>query len=232
MNLPMHVAMGTLCATPLLVFLPAVVGAVGVHAEHRRRHALRQWAANNGWQYAEGLHAPWTARMPGANARGVGVALTRVLDGRRVTVADYHYRTTTNERSTDGTTRTTTRRHHFVVTIVHLDRPHPPIAVVERGTLGILHRSIFGDKPTATGNIWFDNRFWIASRDPGYVRHLVGPDLIDAHIAGAVPLWSVAGNDLMTYSVGHLNRVRAIPEHITPLLRVANLLGRTDAWST
>ncbi|MET8651303.1 hypothetical protein [Nocardia aurea] len=219
-----------LIGTLLMLACFLMVTTRSAQEEQRRSDALRQWAVHHGWQWAAAYPAPWTVRMPGANPHGVGYGFTGIADGRRVTVTEYTHRTRKRRALDEGSTRTVT--HHHVVTIVHLDRPHPPVAVAARGVLSAFERAVFGERPVATGNLWFDNRFWIVSRDPGYVRHLIGPDLMAAHIAGVVPLWSVTGNHLVSYSPGRLNHLPAIPTHIAPLLRVASLLGRTDAWST
>lgn len=215
----------------LFVVLLAVGIPLSIRAERSRKAAIRQWAAANGWAFAESGRAQWTARLPGRDSRGLGVILSRQLGGRWVTVAEYSYRTTSSSRSsTTGTTTTTTTTHHFVVAVVQLDRMYPPIAVLPRGLLSQLGRSLFGDKPTATGNALFDKQYKIVTADPGCAKALLGPPLIGAHIAGAVPPWTLVGAELLTCvpASGPLRDPATIPGYVAPLLHVAALLGRWD----
>ncbi|MEU6830837.1 hypothetical protein ABZ894_19495 [Nocardia beijingensis] len=59
---------------------------------------------------------------------------------------------------------------------------------------------------------------------------MLGPPLIGAHIARAVPPWTLAGAELLTYvrTSGALRDPTTIPGYVTPLLHVAELLGRRD----
>ncbi|WP_067796773.1 hypothetical protein [Nocardia beijingensis] len=218
-----------------VVVLMAVAIPLSIHAELSRKAAIRQWAAANGWTFAESGRAQWTARLPGHNSRGLGVILSRQLGGRWVTVAEYSYRTTSSSSSsttdcTTTTTTTTTTTHHFVVALVLLDRMYPPIGVVPRGMLSQMGRALFGDKPTATGNALFDSQYKIVTADPGCAKALLGPPLIGAHIARAVPPWTLAGAELLTYvrTSGALRDPTTIPGYVEPLLHVAELLGRRD----
>ncbi|MEV6280819.1 hypothetical protein [Nocardia sp. NPDC051832] len=93
-----------------------------------------------------------------------------------------------------------------------------------RGALSQLGRSLFGDKPTATGHAVFDSRFRITAPDEWAAHQLIGPPLIEAHLAGTVPLWSVLGQDLLAHYPGRL-QAGMIPACVPQLLRVADLLG-------
>lgn len=222
--------MGVLIVTVVVSFvvLLAVAIPLSIRAERSRKENFRQWAAAHGWAFAESGRAQWTARLPGRNSRGLGVTMSRQLGGRWVTVAEYLYRTSSSSTSTTGTTSTTTTTHHFVVVLVLLDRMYPPIEVLPRGLLSQLGRAMFGDKPTATGNVLFDSQYRIRTGDPGCAKALVGPPLIDAHLARAVPPWSLVGAELLTCVrvSGALRDPSAIPGYAAPLLHVAELLGR------
>ncbi len=209
-----------------VVVLMAILIPLSIRAERRRVAGLAQWAAANGWTMTKNGRADWTGRMPGRNKRGLTVNLTGQLDGRRVTVADYHYTTRSTSRMSTSSSSSSTTTHYYIAIVVHLDRAHPPVAVVPRGVFSQLGRSLFGDKPTATGNPDFDSRFRIASPDPAYARWLVGPPLIAAHLACALPHWNLAGHDLLTFRTGRLPDPKSIPALATPLLQVANLLPR------
>ncbi|WP_280495238.1 hypothetical protein [Nocardia asiatica] len=228
---PVFGALIAMTVLPVVVLL-AVVLPLSIRAERARKATLWQWATARGWTFAEGGRARWTARLPGRNSRGLGVTMTGQLGGRWVTVAEYSYQTTSSSSTTrTSPTRTSTTRtstHHFVVVLVLLDRAYPPVAVHSRGLLSQLGRAIFGDKPTATGNVLFDAQYRIVTSDPACAKALVGPALIEAHIARAVPHWSVVGAELLTCTPtsGRLRDPNLIPGYAAPLLRVAELLGR------
>ncbi|BDT93714.1 hypothetical protein IFM12275_36900 [Nocardia sputorum] len=211
-----------------VVVLLAIVIPLSISAERSRKETLRQWAAAHGWAFAESGRAQWAARLPGHNSRGLGVTMSRQIGGRWVTVAEYSYRTTSSTGSSTTDTTTTTTTHHFVVVLVLLDRMYPPIEVLPRGLLSQLGRAMFGDKPTTTGNVLFDSQYRIVTADPSYAKALVGPPLIDAHIARMVPPWSLAGAELLTFvkTSSALRDPSAIPGYAAPLLHVAELLGR------
>ncbi|WP_433521739.1 hypothetical protein ACQPZ2_31245 [Nocardia pseudovaccinii] len=206
----------------LIVFVPLTI-----RAERARRRILRQWATQHGWTFADSSRARWVSRMPDGG-RYLGVTLTGQIGGRWVTVAEYTYETetvaaTVGPRSASNRSRTT---HHLIATMVLLDRPFPSVSVSTRGVLSKLGRTLFGDKPTATGNVSFDSRFRISAADPDFARWLVGKPLIDAHLAATAPDWSLVGPELLTYRPGRLHNPSTIPELAAPLIHVADLLGR------
>ncbi|MGK8520971.1 hypothetical protein ACRS6B_05145 [Nocardia asteroides] len=220
---------GVLLALPvaLIVVLVALI-PIAIRAERARKAHLRDWATAHGWTFLERSRAPWTERLPGRNSRGLGITMTGPLGGRWVTVAEYSYQTTSSSGYSSTTySTTTTTTHRFFVILVLLDRMYPPVEVLPRGLFSKLGRAIFGDKPTATGNVLFDSRYRIATADPRCAEALIGPRLINAHITGAVPPWSLVGNELLTYipTSGDLRDPTMIPGYAAPLLRVADLLG-------
>ncbi|MFX0574798.1 hypothetical protein [Nocardia nepalensis] len=205
----------------LIITLLVVLIPLSIRAERARRAALWQWATEHGWTFAENVRPHWISRLPGGRRERIGVMMTGKIGGRWVTVADYSYQTTSSSGDT-----TTTHTHHFIAVVVLLDRPLPPTAVHTRGAISKLGRSMFGDSPNATGDEWFDAQFRIATADPDYGRWLVGKPLRDAHVAGAVPTWSIAGQELLTYTPGQLHHPDTIPTLAAPLNHVADLLGR------
>lgn len=220
--------MGVLCVLFMMGFVGLLIVAVvsSARSERERVDRVHQWAAAHGWRVDRPPHAPWTPRLPGRNSRGVGVSVTGYLGGRWVTVAEYSYQTS------DGGDSGGTTTHRFVVTVVHLDRPFPPLSVRPQGSWALLGRALFGDRPTATGNPLFDYAFRVDAGDPAYAEAMVGPHLIAAHVAGAVPRWSLDGTDLLTYVPNvRLTDPRAIPGYAAPLLRVADLLGHREFGS-
>lgn len=216
------IALLALLFVGLVVLVP-----VGVYRQLRfdrvRKAVLSDWAAVQGWSFLESSRAPWTARLPGANRHGLGATLTGVLHGRWVTVADYSYSTTSSNGDTSSTTT-----HYFIVVLVLLDRIYPPISVRRAGLMMKLGRAVFGESQPPTGNVTFDSQFRIETADPACARALVGPALIDAHLAREVPLWSIVGAELLTYipTSGTLQDRNMIAGYVMPLLHVADLLGR------
>jgi hypothetical protein len=187
--------------------------------ERVRKAVIWDWAVAHGWGFIEATRAPWTARLPGRNSRGLGVSLTGHIGGRWVTVSEYSYQTTSDNSTTT---------HYFIAVVAQLDQMYPPIDVQQRGLFSQFGRALFGDKPTATGNVLFDSQFRIDTADPVYAKRMVTPRLIEAHIARAVPFWSLVGTELLTYvsTSGKLRDPNSIPGYAAPLLRVAALLGR------
>ncbi|MFE9327003.1 hypothetical protein ACIHDR_36355 [Nocardia sp. NPDC052278] len=224
----MDAAVILVLAGPILILVTLIVFVpLTIRAERERRRILRQWATQHGWTFADSSRARWVSRMP-RGGRYLGVTLTGQIAGRWVTVAEYRYETetvaaTVGPRSASNRTTTT---HHLIATVVVLDRPFPSVNVSTRGVLSKLGRTLFGDKPTATGDASFDSRFRINAVDPDFARWLVGKPLIDAHLAGTVPDWSLVGQELLTYRAGRLRDPSAIPTIAAPLLHVADLLGR------
>ena len=101
-----------------------------------------------------------------------------------------------------------------------------PDAVHARGALSRLGRTLWGDNPAASGDETFDRQFQILTKDPDLARSLIAPALIAEHVAGRVPEWSLTGSDLLPWQPGHIDDPPRIPMLVSPLLRVAQLLGR------
>jgi hypothetical protein len=217
-------------AIAAFIALLVLLIVVSRRRERRRREALREWAAANGWEYAQRPAAPWQRRLPRRGARrAVSLALTGPLGGYPVTVADYSY-TETHTQFTTGVggagSTSTTRTHHFVVVVVRLPWSAPAVAVHPRRGLSRLARAVFGEGRTALGNEAFDRAYRVATREPEAARRLIGPALIAEHLAGRAPAWSLDGADLLTYRRGRLGDPAEIPSLARPLVRVASLLGR------
>ncbi|MFE3192641.1 hypothetical protein ACFXHA_26780 [Nocardia sp. NPDC059240] len=219
----MLIMLGLLLGTPIVLLI--VLIPITIRAERARKDRIRQWAATYGWSFQERAGAAWTGRVPGHNRHGIGVTVTGRMGGRWVTVSEYSYETTSH--SGDSTHTTT---HHYIVALAMLDRPHPPLAVRHRGLMSQFGRALFGDKPTATGNVMFDARFRIDAADPAHAKAMVSPALMAAHIAGAVPQWSLYGNELLMYTPvsGRIQDPRQIPWYAGQISQVADLLGPVD----
>ncbi len=216
---------GAAVAAVLCVLLLAggitLLVVLGRRRRQRRRDALSAWAAGHGWEVSFQPRHEWYRRLPGGNRRGLSVALYGQVAGRRVAVGEYSYTETITlgEQSSSHT-------HHFLVTVVWLPRPYPPIAVQPRGSMSKLRRVVFGAGQVATGHPAFDRAFRVDTKDAALARDLIGPPLVDAHLAGTVPPWSLAGDELLAYQPGRLGDPDAIPVLGGQLATVADLLGR------
>lgn len=215
------VALSATCLLVAVGFVALLAALVAHSRQQERAHQerLRYWAATNGWAYLPKPAVDWGNRLPGRNRSGVSVALSGTVGGRRVSVAEYSYTTS----STSGETTTTTTHHHVVIA-VHLPQPYPTLAVQPRGMMSRFGRALFGDNATATGDFAFDTDYRVYG-DPAAARQLVGPALRAEHVRGTVPAWSLAGTDLLTWVTGRLTAPERAPGMVVPLLRVADLLG-------
>ncbi|MFG2011744.1 hypothetical protein ACGFNF_22030 [Micromonospora sp. NPDC048868] len=213
------------CAAVVVLLVAGVVALVVAshRRERERREHWRQWAARYGWTFDERPQITWTDRVPGRNRRGVRFALTGTLHGRPVCVAEYAYTETHSSTGADGNQTTTTHTHTYVVCSVWLRRSFPALAVGPRHAFSKLGRALFGSDTYATGHEEFDRQWRVAAAAPGQ-QALVGPTLIAAHLAGAVPGWSVRGAELVTYRRGRLEDAALVPSLVTPLITVADLL--------
>lgn len=206
-----------------VVALLVVLIVAGARRERERQGRIRGWAAHHGWTVTSRPVVQWASRLPGQHRRGVSLMVSGMAHGWHVGVAEYSY-TTESMADSHGSRSTTT--HYLLVTAVRLAASYPPIAVHPRGGLSRLGRTMFGDNAAATGHDAFDRQFRVRTKDPRLSRTLLGPALITEHLAGRVPEWNLAGYDLLSWRSGHLKDPQQIPELVTPLLRVAGLLGR------
>ena len=201
----------------LAVVIPFAI--VAQRREKARQQALALWATQHEWQVVPKPHVDWGRRLPGGNKRGVSLALSGVVGGRPVTIAEYSYTTAT---TTNGTTSTTT--HHFVLHVVVLREPMPTVAVYRRGGMSKLGRALFGDKATALGYEPFDRVYRVSAADPRLVRSVLLPALVTEHVAGRLPDWSLQGRELLSFRTGRIDDPATIPAELAPLVRVADLI--------
>jgi hypothetical protein len=212
------------------IVLLVVLARRSAQRERERLHRLHGWAKRHGWTVTYRPAVTWSARLPGANGRGISLAISGVVNGRPVSVAEYSYTETSTSTSTDASghtsTSTSSTTHHLIVTVVRVPRSYPAVSVLPRGALSKLGRSLFGDGATATGHAEFDRAFRVRSKVPQVAVGVVGPALIAEHLAGRLPAWSLYGDELLVYQPGRLLDPERIPALTGPLLRVAELLHR------
>ncbi|UQU68108.1 hypothetical protein COUCH_18280 [Couchioplanes caeruleus] len=223
---------GALTCMAAVVALVVVAVVAGRRRERDRREVLHRWAAAHGWTVVPDPAVDWSTRLPGRNRRGVTLALTGPLWGRRASVADYSHTETTSTTTSDGQGGTThgtqSTTHHYTVLVVHVDRPSPYVGVQPRGTLSKWGRALFGTG-TALGHEQFDKHFQVVG-EPGASPYPLNAALLAAHVAGTVPVWTLQGTDLLAMTTGRLRDPATIPQLLGPLYRVADLLtGRVPA---
>jgi hypothetical protein len=221
------VALSFLAGVTVIALL--VVWGIASAARRRERERARldrihQWAAHFGWVVTTSVAVDWIARLPSERRqpRGVTLMVSGVVRGRPVAVAEYFY-VAESMADSNGTRTTTTT--HLIVTAVRLATAYPPIAVQPRRAMSRLGRAMFGAGVTSTGHNAFDRRFRVRTEEPALVRALFGPALLGEHLAGSVPLWDLAGYDLLTWQRGRLDDPRQIPALVASLVRVADLLA-------
>jgi hypothetical protein len=61
--------------------------------------------------------------------------------------------------------------------------------------------------------------------DPHLARRLIGRQFVDEHVSGRAPTWTVQGDDLYTVQGSSPIVPDEIPNRLSSLLRVADLLG-------
>jgi hypothetical protein len=220
---PVPVLIGLGCVA--LVGLVILIAVLEQRRQRRRWASLAAWAARNEWAIVAKPDVDWGSRLPGRNKRGVAFALSGVVQGRSVSVAEYSYVERTSSRRADGSSDTTTTTHHFVVTVARLNRALPSTSVGPRGTMSKWARSLFGPGETATGHQDFDRAYRIATADPAAIRHWCTPALINEHLVNGAPAWSVHGSELMVIRPGQIKDPEQIKTSVQPAVRLAALLG-------
>ena len=206
------------------IALVVVLAVYSAKRERARQDRLRQWAVGQEWTYTARPSTNWPPRLPGHNKRGVTLAVSGQVRGRPVSVGEYQYTETSTTSTGAGGTSTSSTTHHFVVVAVWFPDRYPPIAVRPRGMFSKMGRALFGDEH-ALGHEQFDREFRVVSKDVDYARRMVGPALVQAHLAKAVPNWDLQGNELLAYYPGRIGEPERIPAIVDPVLRVASLLG-------
>ncbi|WP_020576138.1 hypothetical protein [Actinopolymorpha alba] len=207
-----------------LVVLTVPLVMLAQRREQRRLESLAAWAHSIGWTaYAGSVEVPWTARLPGANPRGVRCLFTGIYRDMPVSVAEYTYHTTQTTH-VNGQTQVTTDSHDFVVCVVHLPYTYPGIEVSSRGSGSRMWRWLNGPDDTEIGIDQFDKDFHVRSTHPEMVRQIIGPALVRTHLAGLTPNWSLHGTDLLVYWQGRMEPARVLPA-LDSVVRIAGLLG-------
>jgi hypothetical protein len=201
-------------ATALVV----AVGRAAARAERRRGEALYAWAAANGWQLREGdVPAPWRQRLAHLRSFRVRRLVYGAVGGLPVLAADCHY----TAHGTDGQGNSQSTDVSLSVFVARLPGVWPDIEVRGRRLGSRLLRALGRSSRVEVGHPLFDQRFTVEAADPRAAHAVLSPALVDAHLRGLVPPWSLHGGELLVAEMGRLT-----PEDVLPgAQRVAWLAG-------
>jgi hypothetical protein len=201
--------------------LVKAVRTAKMKAERRHRDALYAWTMASGWRMHEGDAATrWRPRL----AHLQGFRMRRLAYGAAgrlpVTVADCRYERTTS----NGQGITQTVEIDLSVFVAALPGAWPEISVGDRGLGSRMWRALGGHSGVEIGQPGFDRRFRVETIDPYAARALLSPVLVDAHLHGRAPSWSISGGELMVLETGRLTPGR-IPPGVERLRWLAAVLG-------
>jgi hypothetical protein len=116
----------------------------------------------------------------------------------------------------NGSSTSSSTTYHYVLLVARLNRPGPSISVYRRGALSKFGRSLFGDCATAIGHEPFDIEYRVAAKDASVVPYVLRLALVQEHVAGRLPEWSLEGQDLLTYRRGLIGDAATIPVQFAP----------------
>jgi hypothetical protein len=210
-----------MCLVAILVILFVIGGMVSaltvlvvalrkaaVKAERGRRDALYAWTMTSGWQLYEGdVPTSWRQRLTQLPRFRIRRVACGVVHGLPVTAADCRYET----HSTDAQGHTQTNEVNLLVLVARLPGRWPDIEVRNRQLGSRLLRALGRHSAIEIGHPPFDQRFRVQAADPQVARALLSPALVDAHLRGHAPQWSLHNGELMT-----VDQVRLTPDLIPP----------------
>jgi len=204
-----------------VVVLAVAVGRAAARAERRRRDAFYAWTMTSGWQLYEGdVATTWRHRFAHLSRFQIRRLAGAPVHGLPMTAADCHYVTHT----TDGQGHSQTSDVSLSVFVARLPGRWPDIEVRDRGLGSRFLRALGRESPIEIGHPLFDQRFRVETADPRAAHALLSPALVDAHLRGQAPAWSIRGGELVIVEAGRL-----APERIGPGVQrlgwLAELLG-------
>jgi hypothetical protein len=170
---------------------------------------LQAWADRHGWRLIRPRPRFWT-RWP---APGTTTAvLSGELGGRPVTMTEFEL------PGSKG------HSFHRVQLVVRLRRSWTSVEVSRRGAAQRIEEVVRNSPAAATGQAAFDRAYLVVAEDPTTVPALIGPRLVDEHLQGLLPDWSVLGDHLMAYHDVPIGDPDTIARRFGPLLRIADLI--------
>jgi hypothetical protein len=204
-----------------VVLLLVAVRRAAVRLDRRRRDALYAWTMTRGWRLHEG-DAPtsWRHRFSGLSRFQIRRLATGAVGTLAITAADCHY--VTHHTDAHGTPQTT--NVDLSVFVARLPGMWPDIEVRGRHLGSRLLRALGRSSRVEIGHPLFDQRFQVETADPRAAHALLSPALVDAHLRGQVPYWSLQGGELLITERGHLSPERAAPG-VDRLVWLASAIG-------
>jgi hypothetical protein len=207
------------------IALAILLAVVAVRRERERKEGLGRWATYNGWIMTLRPAVDWGRLLPGRNRRGVTLALSGTVEGHPVTIAEYHYTETTSSTNANGSSTSSSTTYPLRPARGAIEPPRPEHQRLSTGALSKFGRSLFGDRATAIGHEPFDNEYRVAAKDASVVPYVLRPALVQEHVAGRLPGWSLEGQDLLADLPPRAHRRPGHhPGPVGPLVRVATLL--------
>lgn len=196
---------GGVVATGIVAIV--LVGRVGAKAERRRLDTLYAWTMANGWQLVEGDRATsWRPRLAHLSRFGIRRMVQSVVHGLPVTVADCHY----TSYSTDANGNSQSSVISLSVFVARLPGRWPDVGIRGKSLTNSLMRALTGQPSIKIGHPAFDKRFVVSAADPRAPRALLSPALVEAHVNGQAPAWSLFGGELMIVESGRLTPARIL----------------------
>ncbi len=164
----------------LIVAGVAVLGVLSWQAEKRRREALREFAAQNGFEFRPDKDRALAGRLGFLDklARGSNRYAFNVMRGRRrsfdFTLFDYHYET----HSTDSKGRRQTHHHYLWCGVLALPRAFPELLIAPEGIFSKIAQSL-GYADIDFESHEFSRRFCVRSRDKKFAYDVCHARLIE-----------------------------------------------------
>ncbi|MDN3351117.1 hypothetical protein [Actinomadura sp. DC4] len=209
-------AIGGIAAVTVLA---VAVRRAAARAERRLRDALYAWTMTSGWQLYEGDAATsWRHRFAHLSRFQIRRLADGVVHGLPMTAADCHYVT----HSTDAQGHSQTHTVNLIVLVARLPGRWPDIDVRGRGLGSRFLRALGHQSAVEIGHAQFDQKFRVETADPRAAYALLSPALVDAHLRGQAPQWSIQGGELMIVEQGRLD-----PGRIGPAIQRLGWLAET-----
>lgn len=204
-----------------VVVLAVAAGRAAARAERQRRDAFYAWTMAGGWQMYEGdVATSWRHRFAHLSRFQIRRLAGATVHGLPMTAADCHYVTHT----TDAQGHPQTNDVSLSVFVARLPGQWPDIEVRGRGLGSRFLRALGRQSPIEIGHPPFDQRFRVETADPRAAHALLSPALVEAHLRGQAPDWSIRGGELVIVEAGRL-----APERVGPGVQrlgwLAELLG-------
>lgn len=208
-------------AAAAVTLLTVAIVRANTRVERRRLDALYAWTMANGWQLQEGdVPTYWRQRLAHLSRFRIRRQAHAIVRGLPVTAADCHY----TVHSTDGQGNSTSNDVSITVWVARLPGGWPDIEVRGRGLGSRMLRSLGRPSAIESGHPEFDQRFQVDAADPRAAHALLSPALVDAHLRGQAPQWSLHRGELVITQTGRLTPDAILPG-VERLLWLAALLG-------